>query len=85
MTQLNWNIFRIKFHEREQAAFESLSYMLFCYEHYIKIGIFRFKNQTTLSPLKKLEFLKCSEFLFHLYKLTSYARQKRNSETSSNF
>jgi|SRR3989337_1137421 len=46
MTGLNWNIFKTKFHERERTAFESLSYMLFCYEHDIKIGIFRFKNQT---------------------------------------
>ncbi|MBN8720078.1 MAG: ATP-binding protein [Sediminibacterium magnilacihabitans] len=46
MTTLNWNIFKAKFHQREQSAFESLSYMLFCYEHGIKKGIFRFKNQT---------------------------------------
>ncbi|MBV4357359.1 AVAST type 4 anti-phage nuclease Avs4 [Pinibacter aurantiacus] len=46
MTALNWNIFRTKFHQRERDAFESLAYMLFCYEHNIKIGIFRFKNQT---------------------------------------
>lgn len=46
MTALNWNIFKIKFHQREQAAFESLAYMLFCYEHGITKGIFRFKNQT---------------------------------------
>jgi len=45
MTALNWNIFKAKFHQREQSAFESLSYMLFCYEHGIKKGIFRFKNQ----------------------------------------
>lgn len=46
MTGLNWNIFKIKFHQRERIAFESLAYMLFCYEHEIRIGIFRFKNQT---------------------------------------
>ena len=46
MTALNWNIFKTKFHQREQASFESLAYMLFCYEHGITKGIFRFKNQT---------------------------------------
>lgn len=46
MTALNWNIFKTKFHLSEQAAFESLAYMLFCYEHGIIQGIFRFKNQT---------------------------------------
>ncbi len=46
MTGLNWNIFKTKFHQRERAAFESLAYMLFCYEYGIRIGIFRFKNQT---------------------------------------
>jgi len=46
MTALNWNIFKTKFHQREQASFESLAYMLFCYEHGIVQGIFRFKNQT---------------------------------------
>ncbi len=46
ITGLNWNIFKTKFHQRERTAFESLAYMLFCYEHKIRIGIFRFKNQT---------------------------------------
>jgi hypothetical protein len=46
MTSLNWNIFKTKFHQFERTAFESLAYMLFCYEHEIRIGIFRFKNQT---------------------------------------
>lgn len=45
MIKINWNIFKSKFHERERSAFESLAYMLFCYEHNVRIGIFRFKNQ----------------------------------------
>lgn len=44
MTALNRNIFKAKFHQREQPAFESLSYMLSCYEHGINKEIFRFKN-----------------------------------------
>ena len=46
MTALNWNIFKTKFHQREQTVFESLAYMLFCYEYGITQGVFRFKNQT---------------------------------------
>ncbi len=46
MTEINWNIFKLKFNEREEKAFEQLSYTLFCAEHQIKVGIFRFKNQT---------------------------------------
>ena len=43
---INWNNFKTKFDGKEQKAFESLAYFLFCNEHNIKIGIFRFKNQT---------------------------------------
>lgn len=46
MTALNWNIFKTKFHQHEQTVFESLAYMLFCYEYGITQGVFRFKNQT---------------------------------------
>jgi hypothetical protein len=46
MTDINWNIFKIKFNEREDKAFERLAYLLFCVEHGINTGIFRFKNQT---------------------------------------
>ncbi|TCC98507.1 AVAST type 4 anti-phage nuclease Avs4 [Pedobacter hiemivivus] len=45
MTEINWNIFKIKFNEKEQSAFERLSYLLFCSEHGIKKGLFGFKNQ----------------------------------------
>jgi len=43
---INWSNFKAKFDGKEQKAFESLAYFLFCNEHNIKIGIFRFKNQT---------------------------------------
>lgn len=46
MKEINWNIFRAKFNGKETSTFESLSYQLFCFEYGIKIGIFRFKNQT---------------------------------------
>ncbi|OYZ01010.1 MAG: hypothetical protein B7Y37_08940 [Sphingobacteriia bacterium 28-36-52] len=46
MVHINWNIFKAKFNGREREIFENLSYMLFCNEYDIKIGIFRFKNQT---------------------------------------
>jgi hypothetical protein len=46
MTDINWNIFKVKFNEREPKAFEQLAYFLFCSEFDISTGIFRFKNQT---------------------------------------
>lgn len=46
MTDINWNNFKSKFNEKERIVFERLAYMLFCYEFNIRIGIFRFKNQT---------------------------------------
>lgn len=46
MTEINWNIFRAKFNQRESNSFENLSYQLFCFEHNQPYGIFRFKNQT---------------------------------------
>lgn len=45
MIDINWHLFKAKFNGREQEKFEQLSYMLFCAENEIKIGIFRFKNQ----------------------------------------
>lgn len=44
--ELNWNNFKAKYNDREQKAFELLSYILFCLEHGQKFGIFRYKNQT---------------------------------------
>lgn len=46
MIEINWNNFRAKFNGKENSVFESLAYMLFCYEYGVRIGIFRFKNQT---------------------------------------
>ncbi len=46
MIDLNWHNFKAKFNGRETSVFEQLAYMLFCAEHNIKVGIFRFKNQT---------------------------------------
>lgn len=46
MTDINWSNFKSKFNEKERIVFERLAYMLFCYEFNIRIGIFRFKNQT---------------------------------------
>lgn len=41
----DWNAFKAK-HPNYQEAFEQLCYILFCREHNIKTGIFRYKNQT---------------------------------------
>ena len=46
MREINWNNFKAKFNGKESSTFESLAYQLFCYEHKINYGIFRFKNQT---------------------------------------
>ena len=43
---INWKIFEAKFDEREEKAFEELSYLLFCAEFENRIGLFRYKNQT---------------------------------------
>eukprot|EP01037_Dinobryon_pediforme_P007113 gene7113-7178_t len=46
MIDINWNNFKVKFNEKENKAFERLAYLLFCTEHGINTGIFRFKNQS---------------------------------------
>jgi len=43
---MNWHIFNLKYHQRENEAFEDLSYLLFCAEFENRIGLFRYKNQT---------------------------------------
>lgn len=45
---INWSIFSVKYNQREQKAFEDLSYLLFCAEFDNRIGLFRYKNQTGL-------------------------------------
>lgn len=54
MNEINWQVFKSKFYEKEQKAFEQLSYHLFCGEHGISNGIFRYKNQTGIetNPIK---------------------------------
>ena len=45
-TSINWKAFELKNDQKEQRAFECMSYMLFCAEHNNRIGLFRYKNQT---------------------------------------
>ncbi len=45
MLEINWNIFKAKFNNKEQKTFENLSYLLFCDEFNKDTGIFRYKNQ----------------------------------------
>lgn len=54
---MNWNIFSLKYNEREQSAFENMSYLLFCAEFNNRIGLFRYKNQTGIEtePIEKDE------------------------------
>jgi len=52
---MNWKIFELKYDNREQWAFEHVSYLLFCTEFGIKTGLFRYKNQTGIEtePIEK--------------------------------
>lgn len=52
---MNWKVFSLKYENREQWAFEQMSYLLFCAEFDNKIGLFRYKNQTGIEtePIKK--------------------------------
>ncbi|WP_163399676.1 AVAST type 4 anti-phage nuclease Avs4 [Flavobacterium fluviatile] len=52
---MNWKIFDLKYNNREQWAFEQLSYLLFCSVFGNKIGLFRYKNQTGIEtePFEK--------------------------------
>lgn len=53
--EINWKIFDLKYNNREQWAFEQLSYLLFCSFFENKTGLFRYKNQTGIEtePLLK--------------------------------
>src|SRR5450756_638162 len=55
LANINWNNFRAKFNNQEQAAFWRLCYLLFCKEHGKDTGIFRFKNHTGIetNPIEK--------------------------------
>ncbi|MEO9803421.1 MAG: ATP-binding protein [Reichenbachiella sp.] len=46
MITLNWAVFGHKFSGKEQEAFESLAYELFCQEHHQPFGIHSYQNQT---------------------------------------
>jgi hypothetical protein len=52
---INWNTFNEKFNNREQWAFEQMSYFLFCAELTNHIGAFRYKNQPGIEtePIEK--------------------------------
>lgn len=55
MNQINWNTFKTKFNGKETLSFEYLAYQLFCCEHNLNIGVFRFKDQTGIEtePIRK--------------------------------
>jgi len=46
MIELKWPVFQEKFSGKEQEAFESLAYELFCQEHNQPFGIHSYQNQT---------------------------------------
>mgnify|MGYP001396925691 CR=1 FL=1 len=52
---INWKIFEAKYENREQWAFEQMSYFLFCIEMNNNTGAFRYKNQTGIEtePIEK--------------------------------
>lgn len=52
---MRWAIFNLKHENREQWAFEQMSYLLFCAEMNCRIGLFRYKNQTGIEtdPIEK--------------------------------
>ncbi|MEA4974944.1 MAG: AVAST type 4 anti-phage nuclease Avs4 [Paludibacter sp.] len=52
---MNWKVFNLKYDNREQWAFEQMSYLLFCAEFDNRIGLFRYKNQTGIEtePIEK--------------------------------
>lgn len=52
---MNWTAFNLKYENREQWAFEQMSYLLFCAEMDCRIGLFRYKNQTGIEtdPIEK--------------------------------
>ena len=52
--EINWDIFRAKFHGKEQKSFEWLCYLLFCKEFKQNIGIPGYKNHAGIetSPIE---------------------------------
>ena len=55
MQEINWGIFKAKFNGKEQKSFEWLSYLLFCSQFNIDMGIFRYKNQAGIET-EPIEF-----------------------------
>ena len=54
ITEINWNIFKLKFCGKEQQSFEQLCYLLFCKEFKQNIGIPGYKNHAGIetSPIE---------------------------------
>lgn len=52
---INWKAFEAKYENREQWAFEQMTYFLFCIEINNITGVFRYKNQTGIEtePVEK--------------------------------
>ena len=52
---MNWKVFDLKYDNREQWAFEQMSYLLFCAEFDNRVGLFRYKNQVGIEtePIEK--------------------------------
>jgi len=52
---INWKTFEAKYENREQWAFEQMTYFLFCIEINNITGVFRYKNQTGIEtePVEK--------------------------------
>ncbi len=50
----NWDVFKAKFSENPEEIFEWFCYLLFCNEHHMPKGIFRYKNQSAIEtePIK---------------------------------
>ncbi|WP_295877396.1 AVAST type 4 anti-phage nuclease Avs4 [uncultured Zhongshania sp.] len=48
LIKTDWDIFKAKFSENPQNAFEWMCYLLFCNEFSVKTGIFRYKNQSAI-------------------------------------
>jgi len=54
ITEINWNIFKLKFYGKEQKSFEWLCYLLFCKEFKQNIGLSGYKNHAGIEtdPIK---------------------------------
>lgn len=48
MIKANWDVFKTKFSENPEKNFEWFCYLLFCREHNLQKGIFRYKNQSAI-------------------------------------